>query len=406
MTNPSYAARIIAGEKRQVVGFAFFRWRRRRRAAAVAWLQQLPTSLELESTTGSPLLFSFGLSYFGMKYLGLERDYAHLLSEEPLLSRRAKYDNGNDRDYAQFIQRAYGFVMLGGANRAEVEVGLEAIRQRATGGLLRRWQIQFGEQRERMINGVACPIGPLGFREGISQPRRTEVADTCFVDDPKVPGQASVMSFMKLRINTEAYQQLLGYLALAAFDTSAPNPQQLKKIRSLLMGRSLDGVPLALDEQGQPLVDVRNDFTFNQDREGKTCPFASHVRVMNPRAAVQPNPPNILRRSIPYREGDQNGLLFISFQHNFTALTELYDRIVAEKDFLLYSAPETAQVRNRVHQTPLYVKDGNTLKRIDIPLNRLNLVSLLGEVYFYVPPTSFCRAIQYDTTTRNATLDA
>ena len=103
-----------------------------------------------------------------------------------------------------------------------------------------------------------------------------------------------------------------------------------------LTGRWKSGAPLAItplrDDPALAEDPKRNNrFCFDPDSQ-EACPFAAHVRKMNPRGDIPLetaiNPHRILRRGIPYgpevceeekahnRTRDDRGLLFISYQSN------------------------------------------------------------------------------------------
>ncbi|MFZ5602725.1 MAG: hypothetical protein ACOY7J_09745 [Pseudomonadota bacterium] len=78
-----------------------------------------------------------------------------------------------------------------------------------------------------------------------------------------------------------------------------------KDFSTHLMGRNHDGVPLTA--QNRPPLD--NDFDFGNDRTGQQCPFASHMRRVNPRltlsegeseGTLRVDQHRLIRRAMPY----------------------------------------------------------------------------------------------------------
>ncbi|XP_062513085.1 multifunctional dye peroxidase DyP2-like [Corticium candelabrum] len=91
---------------------------------------------------------------------------------------------------------------------------------------------------------------------------------------------------------------------------------------SRMMGRRKDGVPLVHDLSGVK-PDDRNtaiNFNFDGDKDGAQCPFASHIRKVNPRGsstAKNDTANKIVRRGMVYgrkSRREAKGLLFLCFQ--------------------------------------------------------------------------------------------
>ena len=77
------------------------------------------------------------------------------------------------------------------------------------------------------------------------------------------------------------------------------------KLATRLVGRSHDGTPLT----SRPSEPMSNEFDFGDDREGATCPFASHMRRANPRltlsegkdeGTLRVDQHRVIRRGMPY----------------------------------------------------------------------------------------------------------
>ncbi len=102
-----------------------------------------------------------------------------------------------------------------------------------------------------------------------------------------------------------------------------------------LMGRSLDGLPLAHAAADGPT----NDFNYAQDDKGSQCPFHAHIRRANPRdlgvsGAMRPR---LLRRGMSYGtrydpktlEESDHGLYFIAYNANIAEQFETIQRWIA-----------------------------------------------------------------------------
>jgi Dyp-type peroxidase family len=189
------------------------------------------------------------------------------------------------------------------------------------------------------------PREHFGFRDGIGQP---EVADPGAPRDKNgryaVPLGEFVMGYDDADGNDQIAEALVGpnFRALCENgtfmvfrkleqDVGAFNKFVRRNggaaFASMLVGRTKDGMPLAAstkwndqyekaagdEDRRERLLD---DFTYRSDPHGEKCPFASHVRRVNPRdgiAATELRRHRIIRRGIPYEQEDKRGLLFVCF---------------------------------------------------------------------------------------------
>ncbi|HEY1092147.1 MAG TPA: hypothetical protein VGE47_13725 [Burkholderiaceae bacterium] len=160
----------------------------------------------------------------------------------------------------------------------------------------------------------------FGFVDGISQPQlapdaggavypnRVPLGDLLVgyaneADGPADIGNAADPwqhngSFLALRKLSQNVPRLESAIAEAL--KQAPPGVTRELLLAKLMGRELDGKPLAA-------TDSDNDFDFKADPDGKTCPFAAHIRRVNPRgsggglhAPPGSRHPRIMRRGMSY----------------------------------------------------------------------------------------------------------
>ena len=134
----------------------------------------------------------------------------------------------------------------------------------------------------------------------------------------------SFVVFRRLRQDVKGFWQTMNDEA-ARIGAGAEFPGlDPTRLASMLVGRWPSGAPFVLSPKADnPDLGHSNDFIFgNDDTFPPVCPFAAHIRKVNPREdPVEGGGPNstltrrFLRRGIPYSDGaaDQ-GLLFVSYQ--------------------------------------------------------------------------------------------
>jgi Dyp-type peroxidase family len=93
-------------------------------------------------------------------------------------------------------------------------------------------------------------------------------------------------------------------------------------VAAKMIGRWQDGTPLALfpDRPGGESLnrDAINNFCYGDDPNGVKCPLGAHVRRTNPRdglsfGGAMTARHRMIRRGMPYTDGDDRGLVFIAF---------------------------------------------------------------------------------------------
>jgi len=209
------------------------------------------------------------------------------------------------------------------------------------------------------------PRGHLGFADGISQPRLADdPAPRVYWSDKVRPGElfcgylsardrqatepidgddgdllmddGSFVVVRKLRQHLDRMYSQLERQARAALPPSDPGVAALaENYLQLMMGRKRDGTPLAALR-----ADDRNDFDYRADPRGDQCPFASHVRRINPRETDPDLPlPRIARRGMSYGSAfvpaagtateDDRGLVFIAWCASIAEQFEVLQRWAA-----------------------------------------------------------------------------
>lgn len=120
----------------------------------------------------------------------------------------------------------------------------------------------------------------------------------------------SYLVFRQLHQDVRAFWQFLDQQTHHQGD---PQPQARLQLAAQMVGRWPSGAPLvATPQQDNPELAEQNDFLYHAiDPQGFKCPFGAHVRRVNPRDALEPNPGSqetldttnrhrILRRGRPY----------------------------------------------------------------------------------------------------------
>lgn len=206
----------------------------------------------------------------------------------------------------------------------------------------------------------------FGYVDGISQPRLNPSPGNLFWDDfvksgelllgrvndrgdgPLVAPDGAELSttpvwmehgtflvVRKIRQFVERFDAIVDQAAAALqAGGGAPTLEDAReRIRAKLMGRASNGAPLA-DPRGAG----DNDFSYRLDADGAKCPFASHVRRANPRAASPGGvPPRIVRRGMTYgpppekenpkgRDTDDRGMLFMAYNASIAEQFEVIQR--------------------------------------------------------------------------------
>ncbi|KAL1877526.1 dye-decolorizing heme-containing peroxidase [Diaporthe australafricana] len=190
----------------------------------------------------------------------------------------------------------------------------------------------------------------FGFMDGISNPAVAGVSKDVSTQGPvdqgvillgrdgdtvSRPNWAKDGSFLAFRFLQQLVPEFDRFLELNAPQVNDPKVNTAELLGARLTGRWKSGAPIQVTPfvDDQKLADdpLRNNiFNFDKGNQDK-CPFAAHVRKMNPRndlTNAQIDPHRVLRRGIQYgpevndREKQQHktekdrGLLFVSYQSN------------------------------------------------------------------------------------------
>ncbi len=208
-------------------------------------------------------------------------------------------------------------------------------------------EVLFVERGEQLYKD-GFEVEPFGYRDNLSQPillnKKGEIKkENLPIVFDKYWG--TYLVFRKLEQNVDLFDKEVKKLA-----RSLQVSQEYAEAQ--IMGRFKDGTPLLLfdhpimkdgKKEEKELVEKFNQFDprdatsldYSNDPQGLRCPFHAHIRKANPRKLEEIKDKEyvnykfrgqILRRSIPYKEGDQQGLLFLCFQRNIRFQFEMIQK--------------------------------------------------------------------------------
>jgi Dyp-type peroxidase family len=164
----------------------------------------------------------------------------------------------------------------------------------------------------------------FGFRDGIRQPIALDAQQRPV--DPQALRHAlhagpspllrngSFLVMRQLAQDTQAFWQSMEALS------SRLGLGKAQEAAELAMGRRMDGTPLGRGGE-------QDEAFHDSDREGKVCPFHSHVRRVNPRIEKEPElNPTLVRRGMSYATHESQGLLFMAFNADIASQFEFIQR--------------------------------------------------------------------------------
>jgi Dyp-type peroxidase family len=230
---------------------------------------------------------------------------------------------------------------------------------------------------------------PFGFRDGVGQPEiegadpaqaptaRAIAAGEFILGYPDVDGNDQIaedfvgapfralcdngtyMVFRKIEQHVTAFEEALGKGDLA----------------TRAIGRRRDGVSLVVDKP--PSLGDIDAFDYRDDPDGLKCPFASHARRVNPRND-ESRRHRIIRRGIPYKDGNKQGMLFVCFNARIETQFEFLQSEWCRKgDFLGYFTEA---------RDPAVGGGGSFVDpRTPLPYSLNSFVTVKGGDYFFLP---------------------
>lgn len=147
---------------------------------------------------------------------------------------------------------------------------------------------------------------------------------------PARPAWALDGSFLAFRYLQQLVPEFNHFLTENAPNVNDPSVDTRELLGARLTGRWKSGAPVPLTPlRDDPKLATKNEFTFVSGSQ-EQCPFAAHIRKMNPRGDLDVtsaiNPHRVIRRGIQYgpevtehekktqRTEKDRGLLFVCYQ--------------------------------------------------------------------------------------------
>jgi len=189
-------------------------------------------------------------------------------------------------------ERCHGDLLLQicGSGHDRVAAVADDLVRAGGAGLRTRWRMAgFRAESGTTVSGLPTARNLFGFREGAGNPD---------------PADAELMDRLVWTDEGGTYQ----VVRLIRFATALWDREPVPRQESAIGRRRQDGTPL----QGGA-EDVT--FDYSADPNGDVVPLDAHIRRANPRTPETENS-RILRRSYSYRNGDDEGMLFICFQRD------------------------------------------------------------------------------------------
>lgn len=285
------------------------------------------------------------------------------------------------------------------------------------------------ESISRLRNRAGHEIEHFGYADSVSQPLFFE-KDLQNVQrkmyDPSAP-----LKLVLVRDPNGSYSSSCGsYLVVRKLhqDVSKFNAELAKLAKQLkidtelagayVVGRFKDGTPVSNHFKPQGKNVVPNDFDFDQDPDGRKCPFHAHIRRVNPRGSTQDSDERdhrIVRRSMMFgvqdngkTQADGNvGMMFMCFQSNIGnqfafmqekwANTPSFPKSGTGRDPLIGQESTGESVSGQ----PQQARDGektnyprNWSKKGTQTFTFRQCVTMKGGEYFFAPSISFLKNIR------------
>jgi Dyp-type peroxidase family len=325
-------------------------------------------------------------------------------------------------------------LLVAGTTAEEADLVAQRWRQRFASAGAELLHDEAGRAIKRKVAGRFEGVEHFGYVDGRSQPLflAEDVAgesgahwDPAFppsqflVPDPGDDQPTSFGSFFvyrKLEQDVAGFKDQEDSLAASLGLTGGPFEE---RAGALLVGRFEDGSPVVLDPLPTDMPPV-NDFDYRSDEEGSRCPFAAHIRKVNPRGesplhiaqafnvatTVRQERGHIMaRRGITYgaRTFDEDandftdvptggvGLLFMAYMASVERQFEFTQASWANNPAFVAAGTGVDPVIGQGPRVPVDVPDG--WSGASAALTFGDFVTLKGGQYFFAPSRDFLKAV-------------
>ncbi|HET8931910.1 MAG TPA: hypothetical protein VFN67_00650 [Polyangiales bacterium] len=329
------------------------------RAALLEHLSKVVFTQGAAMAGGDPLRINVGMTYAGLMRMGLDASVYMALPLEfrqGMEARSPILGDVGDPNHPKYWQKpklpsgaplemdSVDFVItFQGSKAAERDKAIELLA-RYGGSVLHRQPLQRKQREGKLVDAFGF-VDPGDANTG-SQP--TANASLLGQDLTRSANRSDVVELGELLLG---YPDARGEVARCAdvdrdaacaeifhqgsFVVLRKLEQHVEAMKAFLEAnrgdyRAVDEV-LGRDAQGKPLVDKNapsNDFDYQKDPNGRSCPLHAHVRLSNPRNTKDDaRVPRIMRRGFSYLNGsDDQGLMFLAYGSNIAAQFEVIQR--------------------------------------------------------------------------------
>jgi Dyp-type peroxidase family len=230
---------------------------------------------------------------------------------------------------------------------------------------------------------------PFGFRDGVGQPEIEGADPTQTPTARAIAAGEFILGYKDVDGNDQIAEDFVGAPFRALCDNGTymvfrKIEQDVCAFKEALgdgeladraIGRRRDGTSLAVRQTQTPAsIDA---FDYKDDPKGEKCPFASHARRINPRND-ESRRHRIIRRGIPYKDGNKQGMLFVCFNARIETQFEFLQSEWCRKgDFLGYFTEA---------RDPAVGGGGSFVDpRTPLPYSLKSFVTVKGGEYFFLP---------------------
>ncbi len=441
---------ILKGHGRELTANIFLRFTEEGRESAKAELAKLARDgtilsakeqlrqvrhFHAKGVRSKAVAFAF-LSAAGYKAL----DLTDRMPNEPAfaagMASRTFLDDPAPAGWDAHLRDVHGLILIGDENAKGLDMAIAAVTRRLRAAKVAIAGIELGRAR---FNEAGDGIEHFGYVDGRSQPLLLESdlekergdknggtahwdpafspLATVLVRDPGGTGPdsfGSLFVFRKLEQNVRGFKRREQELADAL--NLGPDDEDRELAGALVVGRFEDGTPVVKSRKALG-AGVPNDFNYDADPDGLSCPFQAHIRKTNPRGDVQrefhvPNRdgdrrPIMARRGIPFgvRSDDGEdidampeggvGLLFMAYQRSFVDQFEFTQKSWAGNENFVRRGTGIDPV---IGQGPANGPPADQQWRAKpgdatTPFSFAHFVAMKGGEYFFAPSISFLASL-------------